>query len=30
MVKVYAVHHKDDCPEECIPVLARSWQEARA
>jgi hypothetical protein len=28
VVNVYAVHHKDDCAEECIPILARTRQQA--
>ena len=30
MVNVYAVHHKDDCDcvEHCIPILARTRQQA--
>ena len=30
MVNVYAVRHKDDCAEECMPILARTWQQARS
>jgi len=28
VVNVYAVHHKDDCAEECMPILARTRQQA--
>jgi len=30
VVNVYAVHHKDDCDcvEHCIPILARTRQQA--
>jgi hypothetical protein len=30
VVRVYAVWHRDDDPRLTLPILARSWQQARS